>query len=115
MSTAYKFDNPHGVYFVSFATVQWVDVFVRKTYQDIVLNSIRHCQNEKGLNVHAWCIMPSHMHLIISRSAKASLSDIMRDMKKLTATQILNAIQTPEESRKLDALAIFFCRKKESE
>lgn len=32
MSRAYKFNNPAGLYFVSFATVGWIDVFTRETY-----------------------------------------------------------------------------------
>ena len=31
-----------------------LDVFTRKDYRDIVLDSLRHCQNEKGLLLHAW-------------------------------------------------------------
>ncbi len=29
MSRNYKFHNPVGVYFVSFAVVEWIDVFTR--------------------------------------------------------------------------------------
>jgi hypothetical protein len=32
MSRKYKFYNPEGIYFVSFATVYWLDVFVREQY-----------------------------------------------------------------------------------
>ena len=43
-----------------------LDVFTRKDYRDIVLGSLRHCQNEKGLLLHAWCIMSNHLHMIVS-------------------------------------------------
>ena len=29
MSRNYKFYNPEGVYFVSFAVIEWLDVFIR--------------------------------------------------------------------------------------
>ncbi len=61
----YRFDNPDGVYFVSFAVVDWVDVFTRSAYSGIVLESLRYCQEAKGLEVFAWCIMSNHVHLII--------------------------------------------------
>jgi hypothetical protein len=48
MSCNYKFYNPTGVYFVSFAVVEWIDVFTRKEYKDILLDSLRYCQLEKG-------------------------------------------------------------------
>ncbi len=34
MSRNYKFHNPDGVYFVSFAVVEWKDVFTRNDYKD---------------------------------------------------------------------------------
>jgi hypothetical protein len=49
MSTRYRFDNPTGVYFISFTTVGWTDVFTRKEYVNIIFDSIRYCQANKGL------------------------------------------------------------------
>jgi REP element-mobilizing transposase RayT len=65
MSVKYKFHSPDGLYFISFATVFWVDVFTRPQYKDIVLQSWRHCQAEKGLQLHAWVIMTNNKHMII--------------------------------------------------
>ncbi|MEO7446531.1 MAG: transposase, partial [Ferruginibacter sp.] len=59
----YKIRDQSGVYFITFATVQWVDVFTRNCYVEIVLDSLRFCIKEKGLNVHAWCLMSNHLHL----------------------------------------------------
>jgi len=53
MSINYKFKNPEGVYFVSFAVVEWIDVFTRNEYKDILLESLRYCQKERG-----WKYMP---------------------------------------------------------
>ncbi|RRJ92849.1 transposase, partial [Flavobacterium macacae] len=64
MSRNYKFHNPEGLYFVSFAVVGWLDVFTRSEYKDLVLESLEFCQNNKGMEVHAWCIMTNHLHLI---------------------------------------------------
>jgi len=41
MSRNYKCHNPEGVYFVSFAVVEWLDVFTRGEYKDIVITSVR--------------------------------------------------------------------------
>ena len=32
MSRKYKFNNKEGIYFISFATVYWIDVFIRESY-----------------------------------------------------------------------------------
>ena len=43
MSRNYKFHNPEGVYFVSFAVIGWLDVFTRNEYKDILLESLSYC------------------------------------------------------------------------
>ncbi|MEO7311214.1 MAG: transposase [Chitinophagaceae bacterium] len=100
MSRKYKFWDSNKMYFISFATVNWVDVFTRNHYSDIVLDSWKYCQREKGLEIFAWCIMPSHVHMIIS-SHGSKLEDIIRDMKSFTSRHIRKAIAAhPRESRK---------------
>ncbi len=41
MSRKYKFAKKEGAYFVSFATVNWIDVFTRDIYFSIVTESPR--------------------------------------------------------------------------
>jgi len=76
-------------------------VFIRKEYKDIFLDSIRYCQRNKGLEVYAYCIMSSHVHMIIGRSGDQKLEDIIRDIKKFTSVKIVEAIRNnPHESRR---------------
>lgn len=108
MSRKYKFRNPEGVYFVSFAVVDWVDVFTRNIYKDIVVDSMVYCQKNKGLEIFSWCIMTSHIHLLIRAASGHSLSAILRDFKKFTAKELLKAIrENPQESRKEWMMAQF--------
>jgi hypothetical protein len=52
----YKIRNQAGIHFITFAVVEWVDVFTRKDYKDILLDNLRFCQAERGLVFHSWCI-----------------------------------------------------------
>lgn len=100
MSRKYKFHNKVGAYFVSFATVYWIDVFTRQIYLSILEESLSYCRKEKSMEVYAYCFMPSHVHLIF-RSANDDPSGVLRDFKKYTSKKILKAIQdNPKESRK---------------
>lgn len=100
MSRKYKFNDAAQLYFVSFAVVYWIDVFIRNEYRDILLDSLRHCQRHKGLDVYAWCIMTSHVHLIIGSETNL-MSNILRDCKSYTSHSIRQCIETHEtESRK---------------
>jgi len=64
MSEKYKFVDEQGMCFVTMATVGWVDLFTRWELKHVIIDSLRHCQKEKGLVIHAWCLMPSHLHMI---------------------------------------------------
>ena len=100
MSTKYKFRTKDNLYFVSFSVVYWIDLFVREEYCNIVIDSLKFCQSNKGLEIYAWCIMSSHLHLIIS-SHNANLEDIMRDLKSHTSRELKKSIkQNSGESRK---------------
>jgi len=107
MSRKYKFRNPEAIYFVTFTTVNWIDVFTRPMYKDIVVESLNYCIKNKGLVVYAWVIMSNHVHLVIERRSVA-LEDVMRDLKKYTSREILKAIEeNPQESRKAWMLWMF--------
>ena len=107
MSTAYKFHNPDGIYFVTFTTVAWVDIFTKISYFDIIVDSLRYCQKNKGLIIHAWCIMTNHIHLIISRNGENELSGIVRDFKKFTSSKIIKNIKEEKDGRRNWLLWIF--------
>jgi len=78
LSTKYKINDPDGIYFITFATVEWIDVFTRKDYKDILVDSLAYCQKEKGLELYSWCLMSNHVHLI-ARSKTGDLSGTLRD------------------------------------
>jgi putative transposase len=100
MSRKYKFRDQSKLFFVSFSIVYWIDLFVRNEYKDILLDSLRYCQANKGLDLYAWVIMTSHVHLIIG-SHGDPLENIMRDMKRHTSQQLKAAIKNhPKESRR---------------
>ncbi len=100
MSRKYKFHDNDKLYFISFATVYWIDVFVREEYFQVIIDSWKHCQENKGLEIYGWSIMLSHVHMIIG-SKKDKLEDIVRDMKKHTSLELKEAIKNNVyESRK---------------
>ena len=93
---------------MTFTVVQWLDVFTRQEYRDIFLESIRFCQKNKGLDVCAYVIMSSHVHMVVGRHGEESLEGIIRDIKKFTSRKIIEAIrENPQESRRELLLWLF--------
>lgn len=100
MSRKYKFYNKEGLYFVSFATINWIDVFVRDEYFDTILKSLDYCRKNKGMEIYSYCIMTSHVHLIF-RAEDANSGDVLRDFKTYTSKQLQALIEeNNRESRK---------------
>jgi REP element-mobilizing transposase RayT len=100
MSRKYKFHNKEGLYFVSFATVYWIDVFIREDYANTIINSLDYCRKNKGLEIYGWCIMPSHLHLVI-RAKENNPEKVLGRFKEFTSKQLRQQIEeNPQESRK---------------
>jgi REP element-mobilizing transposase RayT len=106
MSTGYRIADQEALHFVTFGIINWIDIFTRKIYRDIVIDSLRFCQQNKDLEIFAFVVMSNHLHLLI-RSKTGKLSDTIHDFKSFTAKQILSAIETEQESRRDWILNLF--------
>ena len=100
MSRNYKFHNKEGLYFISFATINWIDVFVRDEYFMALVDSLAWCRKEKGMEIYSWCIMPSHVHLVF-RAKDANPSELLKSFKTYTSKTLQQMIKEhPQESRR---------------
>ena len=50
----YKYKN----YFMTMTAVDWIDLFTRVTQKQLIVDSLKYCQENKGLNIFGWCLMP---------------------------------------------------------
>ena len=108
MISKYKFDDREGVYFVTSTVVDWIDVFTRDIYSNILLDSFRFCQKNQGLQLHSWVLMPNHFHLICSFINNANPGLVLKNIKSFTAIKIIDSIiNNPQESRKEWMLDLF--------
>ena len=98
----YAIRDQFATHFLTFTVCGWIDLFTRKIYKDILMDSFKHCQLKKGLILNAFVIMSNHVHLIArAESREITLSDIIRDFKKHTHHTIMPVIQSDAESRRL--------------
>lgn len=110
MSKNYKFHNPEGLYFVSFAVVGWLDVFIKDEYVQLLLKSLRFCQKNKGMEIHAWCIMPNHVHLVFRSVTGQKPELLLGDFKRFTSKAIVAAIKENAEEPRNKFLLNFFLK-----
>ncbi len=87
-------------YFLTMTVVDWVDIFTRPVYKHIIVDSLKYCQEYKGLVIYSWCLMSNHLHLISGTNEGFHLSNTLRDFKKFTSQTIINEIKrNAKESR----------------
>ena len=105
----YIISDQYAIYFLTFTLVGWVDLFSRKECKEILIESLKFCQKNKGLIIYAYVVMESHMHIIVSaEKASKGLSAIVRDFKKFTSKKLLSFVKTDKrESRKNWLLVVF--------
>ena len=106
MSTGYQIKDQSAAHYLTFQVVFWIDLFTRQVYRDIIIDSLRYCQKEKGLEIFAWVIMSNHIHSIV-RSKNNDLSGTIRDFKKFTTKKFIETISTECESRREWMLRLF--------
>ena len=106
MSTGYQITEQDELHYVTFQIVRWIDIFTRQVYRDIVIDSLRFCQQNKGLEIYAFVIMSNHIHLLL-RSDIGKLSNTIKEFKSFTAKKILEAVNMETESRREWMLNLF--------
>lgn len=107
MPTGYQITDQKGLYFLTFVVVDWIDILSRKMYVDIILESLKYCRKNKGLKLWSYVIMTNHVHLIMS-TEHGNLSDVIRDFKRFTATEIMKRIrENKRESRRKWMIRLF--------
>ncbi|MGN6416813.1 MAG: transposase [Pseudobacter sp.] len=92
--------DPQACSYITFNTVDWVDVFVRPVYKQIIIDELNCCIVSKGLIVYAWCLMSNHLHLLARNSDPGGLARIEKDFKRVTTNKILEVLDTETDLRK---------------
>jgi putative transposase len=87
-------------YFVTTTVRNFTKVFINDDFCNILINNIKYYQNKYEFIILGYVIMPSHFHWIIkTEPEKGNISEIMRDIKKYTAWDVLEKLE--KENQKL--------------
>ena len=57
MPTGYQIVEQSRMHYITFQVVYWIDIFSRKTYRDLFLESLTYCRTHKSLEVYGYVIM----------------------------------------------------------
>ncbi|MEI6221691.1 MAG: transposase [bacterium] len=82
-----------SIYYLTFTVRRWYYLFDRHQRWDVLLQSLKYCQEHKGLQVFAWVFMLNHIHLLIKSS---DVSGFIRDFKRHTSKELKKNIEATE-------------------
>jgi REP element-mobilizing transposase RayT len=91
---SYKFMDGVYVYFVTFPIIDWLIIFINPEPIEIINDSLRYCINNKHLCIHAYVIMPNHIHQIVfdSNFDNDRLGKTLTEFRKFTGNKLANYI-----------------------
>ena len=87
-------------YFLTLNTVDKIDVFVRPAYKQAIADALNYFIETQGLVVYSWCLMTSHLHLIVRTREASAPAYFERDFKKYTTPIILKTIEMEMDFRR---------------
>jgi putative transposase len=87
-------------YFLTLNTVDKIDVFTRPAYKQVVADALNYFVDTQGLSIYAWCLMTSHLHLIVRTKDASAPAYFERDFKKFTTPAVLKTIEMEMDFRR---------------
>ncbi|WP_027158035.1 REP-associated tyrosine transposase [Methylobacter luteus] len=82
-----------GTYFLTLTVQRWYYLFDRHNRWQILSDSIRYCQDNKGLELNGYVFMLNHIHLI---ATSPDMAGFLRDFKRFTSGQFRRNLETTE-------------------
>ena len=87
-------------YFLTFNIVDKIDLFVRPAYKQVVADSLNHFIEAQSLNLYAWCLMSSHLHLVLRTKDGGAPAYFERDFKRFTTPALIKTIEVEMDLRR---------------
>ena len=106
-------ENENEVHFLTITIIEWIDIFTKPEYFQIIINSLKYCRKNKGLFLYEYVIMTNHIHLIAKAKEGYKLSQIISDFKKHTTREILKELEKDNRRYILNLVRNSFSKKKD--
>ncbi len=72
-------------FFCTITVLDWVPVFLDARYIEPLIESLRFCRANKGMQLYAYVVMPHHVHMIVAAN---DIHALFRDFKRFTSRTV---------------------------
>jgi REP element-mobilizing transposase RayT len=104
--------NENIMHYSTITIIEWIDIFTKPEYFEIITDSLTYCRKNKGLELYDFIIMTNHLHLIVRANEGNELSDIINSFKRHTTKKILKQLEKDNRKYILNLIKNSFARKK---
>ena len=73
--------SPPGTYFLTFSTCQRRELFVVENYARLFLKTLYHYRREGRYALHAFVLMPDHVHLLLTPASDVTIERAVQLIK----------------------------------
>ncbi len=98
-----SFNIPEGIYFITAPTIEWIQLFDKRVYTQIVLDSLVFLRLQKFMKLFAFVLMPSHLHAIVKPEG-IRIDELLQKFGSYAAHQILRQLRLDNEVKLLQFL-----------
>jgi REP element-mobilizing transposase RayT len=109
MRSRYRVHDSSLPHFVTCTILEWLPVFTTGSMCDLLVESLRFCQQEKDLKIPAWVILDNHFHAILGAP---DLGNVLGQLKRFTAARILEELRSQLREWLLNQLHFYCARHK---
>lgn len=106
--------SPDAMYFCTCTVLEWMDVFTKPRYFELLIESLKYCQKNKGLKLYGYVLMTNHLYMIFSAQSGHKPEDILRDFKKWTTRSITLELNSDSRHYLKNLFACSVFKKKEN-
>jgi putative transposase len=102
MRSRYRILEPDAAHFITGTVVEWLPIFTTSACCDILVHALLYGRTHRQLQVHAWVILDTHFHPIVSGP---DLAQTLQFLRRHTARALLGQIEKEGRHWLLNQLA----------
>lgn len=84
-----RLDIPNHAHFLTFSCYRRLPLFRNEEIRNAFETHLEHCRQSRSLAIHAWVLMPEHVHMVVTPGPEDSISSVLRSIKEPMARKCL--------------------------
>jgi len=95
------FSSFSNTYFFTSTINSWQNLLIKNERKEIIINSLKYLVEKNRILLHAFVIMPNHIHLLFTLCEEEVQEKFQRDFLRFTSQQIIKSMINGNEEDEL--------------